>query len=74
MTKTKANLDIERLEFPVTEDQDIPITFYFESPREEVEKVMTEHHARMIVKALKKYSMPQRKEIYEKLMQKLKDN
>ena len=74
MTKIKLNPDIERLEFPVTADQDIPITFYFESAREEVEKVMTEHHARMIVKALKKYSMPQRKEIYEKLMQKLKDN
>lgn len=65
---------IERLEFPVTEDREIAITYYFESPRKDLERVMTQHHAKWIVAALKQYPMPQRKEIYEKLMEKLKDN
>ena len=68
MTKTKANLDIERLEFPVTEDQDIAITFYFESPMVEIEQALLRHHVRLVVKALKRYPMPLRKEIYEKLI------
>jgi len=59
---------IEILEFPATKDQKIPLVFYFESPKEDILRAMSEHHAKWIIEELKKYPMPQRKMLYEKLI------
>jgi len=64
----------EIVKFPATKEQKIPMTFYFKSKKEDVERVMLEHHAEWIVKALKEYPLPQRKAIYEKMMEKLESS
>ena len=74
MSQIKESQIVEIVEFPVTKDQSIPMTFYFESRKEDVAKVMLEHQAQWIVRELKKYPMPQRKKIYEKLMEKLESS
>lgn len=71
MSERMENKVYETIHYPATEEQQIPITFYFKSPKEDVARVMLEHQARWIVKELKKYPMPQRKVIYEKMMKKL---
>lgn len=68
MSIESASQAIEILECPVTKERKIPLAFYFESKKEDIEKTMLEHQAKWIIKALKEYPMQQRKEIYEKLI------
>lgn len=74
MSEKGENEFYEIVDFPATKERKIPMTFYFKSKREDVERVMLEHQAKWIVKALKEYPMPQRKVIYEKLMEKLENS
>lgn len=67
MSTKPASQAIEILECPVTKERKIPLVFYFESKKEDIEKTVLGHQARWIIEALKEHPMPQRKEIYEKL-------
>lgn len=74
MSEKMGNKVYETIHYPATEEQEMSLIFYFESPRKDVAKVMLEHQARWIIKELKEYPMSQRKAIYEKTMKKLDRN
>lgn len=49
------------------------MVFYYKSKKEDVAKVMLKHHAKWVTEKLKKYPMPQRKALYDRLIKESKE-